>query len=853
MAGNRWAAILAAAVLLLGGEVIAEAVWAGTRDAGDEVTGTFGEDCEAPAVGGFSFKKEDGMEMVVIPENEEETYRYFLDQDTIVLAEFSDPEPSSGLERADWELYWSETGTWQTVSQPLEGKRCGRSSLRIPAGFKGWIQVKVADRAGNCSGSPASLAGLVLESNSFHLMEEHLSIERPETECRDADGWDLYREKVPLRLEVKDHHSGIRKVEWQLRSSRGLIEEETGVLEIRPDGSLDGEGCGEWVSRKSDRNLVVELERLWTVDCDANEVVFWVRFTDWAGNHSEREECFSMDQSGPELAVIPLETEVTLGDTGYLESPWKAELVVRDRNQEPGKITVDIMRDGVKEELPEESAAGGWKLRECQEEPGMTEYRKMLAVSEDGEYTVTVRAEDLAGRRAQDICVQFTIDTVPPEIWLEWEDEEEKEYYDHVRKAYVEVRERNFSAAHISMAGRFISEGKEESLPDFQEWEHDGEIHRTSFFCREDGFYEISVEGKDRAGNCGNRQKMTSFVIDTRAPELEIGMADGDRPVVSFADKHLVRESLELKLTGHVNGDQEIRGNSVSLKEGERFIFEEFPEDRKFDDCYTVSARVEDRAGNHAESSLCFAVNRYGSIYIPAAASGKIIGTYQSEAPAVTVTEKNPEELLEDRIQIRVIRNGAGRILTADEDYQMIRRGGERTWREYLYVIHPEVFQQEGVYQVQLTSVDASGHFNDSSRYLEPDVLSFGVDRTPPLIEALNLSGGMPYFESSMDAVFQISDNLLLERVEFRLNGQPAEGVLKDGKYLVHLKEADRAQQLVVKATDASGNTEEVKIDNFVITRNPLLYWVSFRTLFAGSLVLAAMVLWMVWKKKRNT
>ena len=40
---------------------------------------------------------------------------------------------------------------------------------------------------------------------------------------------------------------------------------------------------------------MVELERLWTVDCDANEVVFWVRFTDWAGNHSEREECFSMD------------------------------------------------------------------------------------------------------------------------------------------------------------------------------------------------------------------------------------------------------------------------------------------------------------------------------------------------------------------------------------------------------------------------------------------------------------------------------------------------------------------------------------------------------------------------------
>ena len=120
----------------------------------------------------------------------------------------------------------------------------------------------MADRAGNCSGSPASLAGLVLESTSFHLREDHLSIERPETECRDADGWDLYREKVPLRLEVKDHHSGIRKVEWQLRSSRGLIEEETGVLEIRPDGSLDGEGCGEWVSRKSDRNLVVELERL---------------------------------------------------------------------------------------------------------------------------------------------------------------------------------------------------------------------------------------------------------------------------------------------------------------------------------------------------------------------------------------------------------------------------------------------------------------------------------------------------------------------------------------------------------------------------------------------------------------
>ena len=105
-----------------------------------------------------------------------------------MTARIADPDPSSGLERAEWQLFWAESGIWQTIPLKLKGGPIETAVLRVPAGFKGWMKIKAWDAEGNSLEIPSGPAGIVLESPSFHSLEEHVKIQRPETGYRDAEG-----------------------------------------------------------------------------------------------------------------------------------------------------------------------------------------------------------------------------------------------------------------------------------------------------------------------------------------------------------------------------------------------------------------------------------------------------------------------------------------------------------------------------------------------------------------------------------------------------------------------------------------------------------------------------------------
>ena len=524
-------------------------------------------------------------------------------------------------------------------------------------------------------------------------------------------------------------------------------------------------------------------------------------------------------------------------------------MVLRDRNLAADQAAVLCRRDGNFCQLPDMEKPEDWEIRECQDRPGVMEYRKILEVTQDGEYSLNISGTDLSGRKSA-AEFHFTIDTIPPRLCLQWEGET-GDCFRSVRKGWLEILEHNFSPESVRLTGSLFCGGKEVQIPELMGWEHNGDLHRAWFLCEEEGSYRLSAEAWDMAGNRGKPPEMSAFIEDFTSPGIKLLLTEGGKsPRAFFTDENLARDSLKISLSGEIHGKQEVRGEWKYTELGEWFLFEEFPEGREGDDWYTITASAEDIAGNRSETVVCFPVNRYGSVYEIGASGEALSGTYQKEAPEITVTEKNPAMLRAEEIQVRLIQNGASRILIPGQDYQLEYQGKTKTWKTYSYRIAPSVFREDGIYQLQFTSVDEEGHFNDSSSCLEPGSLSFGIDRTSPVIEALNLSSNMPYYEESMEAVFQISDNLLLERTEFFLNGEKTEGVMKDGKYVITLEEADYMQEVSILAADAAGNLARQQISGILITQNPLLYWFSFRLVFAGSLVLAAMMVWALWKKR---
>ena len=120
------------------------------------------------------------------------------------------------------------------------------------------------------------------------------------------------------------------------------------------------------------------------------------------------------------------------------------------------------------------------------------------------------------------------------------------------------------------------------------------------------------------AGNAANSYDSGNFIVDNTSPELGVsGVTDGASydgdvlPVITFSDKYINTGSVKVTLRGQRNGVIEMRG---SVSDG-KFYVENLPKELKYDDYYTLTAHVEDMAGNVVEKSISFYVNRFGAAF----------------------------------------------------------------------------------------------------------------------------------------------------------------------------------------------------------------------------------------------
>ena len=102
---------------------------------------------------------------------------------------------------------------------------------------------------------------------------------------------------------------------------------------------------------------------------------------------------------------------------------------------------------------------------------------------------------------------RFTVDTVPPQIKLEYVDhnpapnrknEEGIDYFNHPITVRLTVNEHNFDE---KLLDEYIGLKNEKAKPVQSEWKADGDIHVKTFQYEADNQYDLTIKGTDNAGN----------------------------------------------------------------------------------------------------------------------------------------------------------------------------------------------------------------------------------------------------------------------------------------------------------------------------------------------------------------
>ena len=631
---------------------------------------------------------------------------------------------------------------------------------------------------------------------------------------------------------------------------------------------------------------------------NSNDVIVEIYALDNAGNGIIETLPLSIDATSPKL-------EVSFTDKKSPESQLfnrrTARISITERNFSKDYVNIQATRNG-----EEYQPTVVWSQTGGSGNGDNTVWYTDIPFSADGEYTFSVNCSDLAANKSNaSENFTFTVDATDPEINILFQTEQDTlssgKYYQGTRTASVTINELHFNQEKVNVSVK--KDGTDFNMP--IEWkETEGStIHTAHLTFSEDARYSLNVNYTDEAGLSGTPHYVDAeenpvtdyneFYIDTKNPEASVSVndkkvfgayADEVIPVISYQDTNLNEEQVEISLSCNYPENNEyaneveiskpeIKDDTISFTltsdfetkvwtgkleditdnenhkiPGKTITFEDFPsdpsnpEDKYFDNIYTISVSVKDKSDRVSENELTFSVNRFGSTY-DVKEIQSLLGTYSQVAKEVVIYEINPNNL-EDYV-VTLFKNNEELILKEDADYDVIPDGGEQEWHRYTYRIHQSVFEDEGTYRIELYSKDRAG--NESRNVKSEDKkssISFIVDKNPPDISIINLQdGASPSVDDKFSVMMTATDNIKLSEVKVYLDGDKEENLycqweeeeikndFSSGEFTFDVDAEPifaKPHQLKVVCIDASGRQSEKEIKNFRIIMNdsvkPLIY-----------------------------
>ena len=809
---------------------------------------------------------------------EKTNYGYFFHENTNVTVRVEDAAPSSGVMQIEFYTVdvngtQSDTITASVNSQPNEnGIERASADFTVKADFKGQIYAKAVDNVGNTD-KYVNPDGVVIESPSEHE-ENAVTIVRleQETDYKDTCGHPLFsysddesdNEKdipkgIPVTLSVKDTISGIASITWSVTAG-GTTKSET--LDVTK-GEITGGEIGGWKVVKTDKNLVTEMHRTIYVTDNSNDIEVKLWFADRAGNNNQSKAetlVFSIDNTPPSVEVSYDNTSPDAQYTDFYNADRVATVKVTERNFNENAVLCSITNtDGT---VP--TFVGEWEHHTDPENPDKSYHTRKIVFHADGDYTVRISCEDLAGNVSNTYTDQFTIDQTLPTVSVAYDNMNARNgnYYNADRTATITIVEHNFDAARVHVIGTASDNGAAASFPALSGWSTSGDTHTATIRYAADAKYDFDIEFRDMAGNSIADYAPEEFYVDKTAPTLEIsGVEDKSAnngtvaPVISFTDTNFDEGGVTYTLVGISNGTVNYSSTISNIPNGQQVTFADFEKIQQVDDIYTLTATLVDKAGNETTKSITFSANRFGSVY-DLSRLQEIIGKYLQSEEDIVFTETNVDSLKTGETKIKLIKNGTPIDLVEGKDYTVAAAGGGGLWSQYIYTLSKALFADDGRYSISVYSVDMAGNINENIDETKKAEISFGIDKTNPVIVPIDFESNTQYPVKVKTVSVEIKDNLVLDDVKIYLNDAEVEYRSEGETYTFDIPEKNGKQNVRIVAVDAAGNTYELLVENFLVSTNVFVRWFNNTPLFVGSIVgvaaLCGVIIFLVASKRRK-
>ena len=759
----------------------------------EEVNDYFFIDRTNPEITNFEFVSKGYLEGKQT--NGSDEYGFYFKDGATLRVHAKDENASSGLKSILIKI-----GNYDEREVPIEH---GYAEVTIPENFKGWITAKAKDNVENIS-NPVTPSGVITENGNFSISNNFIDLILPSTPYKDFNGNNLYNKDITVGVSAGNSFAGLRSV---------IVNDTSESYDNR------GNSTGEFNSRlESDKNLVTKILGNYNVVGNSNDISLKGTVTDRVGHTASVNKVVSIDKDAPKVSLSYSSQKAN----GIYNDTRVVTISVDERNFSPEKVNIS----GKYGRLSGWTNEGGiWKLR--------------MTFDSDGEYQFNVDVEDLAGNKSNTVqSEKFIIDKTKPVVDVSFNNNNvaNGKYYSSGRVATITVKERNFDPSLMKVEGGSVSG-----------WSHSGDIHTATVSFNSDGVYNLTVSGVDLAGNSSNTFNSGEFVVDATKPTLEIsGVSNGVSYFkdfgfkVGYSDTNLDSSKTTVTLTGREKGRIDI-GSLDGLVE-----YFNNSKEADMDDVYTLKAYITDLAGNISEQTVVFSVNRGGSVF--SFLNADYNGKYLRDLEDIVIEESTVDELDENFIKLVI---GDKTIDVPSDKVTITKSGGTSGRWVYRYQIDKSLFNEDGVYRIQLFTKTKTGKENSSisQEYV------FVVDRTKPKITIGGIQSNGSYPDAKRRVAINVDDLSGVDKIVVTVNGKEVEVFYENGIAYIELEESSRAMKIEVKVTDKAGNEEIVVIDNVFINSSwlaQLVRTVWFKLSASAFVALLGYLIFILFKRRKK-
>ena len=744
---------------------------------------------------------------------------FHMFSDSGATAWYSADDAVSGVADVSYWIYYPDVESRSTFTLPGSSAAywmTWKGELTIVDEAQFVLYARITDRAGNITYINTA-DGTVIDRTSPNA---------PAIEITGGiDG--IANRDVPITIAVTDPvsggtYAGLASVTYTILSDGAVTQ----------SGSYDSE-LGDPTARVQ---AIVRNETVLAALNNSNDVVVRVTARDYAGNTSSAEQSLKIDISAPEITVSYDQEH----ENGQYNTDRAATIAVRERNFDPTRFNLTVTSV-----LGNNAEIGEWNLSPLMGQSDDAVSTLTVVFSKDDDYTLTASMTDMAGNTAElGRTDTFTIDQTAPALSITIDPDEPSDglYYNSTRTATITVTDRYFNPDAFTLDITADSG----AVPALSGWSTSGDLHTATLIFDQDGTYSFRCLAADIAGNASEQADSGEFIIDTTAPDVVISgiedktaYNDNLNIAVDFTDANIGPLNAVVTLTGSRHGTKVLNGTVVSIDNGWRMIIGDIDKSRDTDDVYTLTADATDLAGNRYTSTKIFSVNRYGSTYEFTDDTRALLDQYYLQTGQdLEIHEINVDPLSNFSVTLGI--NGTAKTLTEGRDFT-ITENDTNGWKEYDYRIRADVFKDEGVYDIVITSQDTAG--NEQNTQLKDVPITFVIDKTAPSCVVNDLTDRARYSETVHKASAVVSDTFAMSSVEVYLNGQKAQSydawsLSQAGNTIsIDIPESNTYQTVYVVCTDAAGNKTQSDTYTVLVTSNALLRWYYNLPVFIGTLL----------------